>query len=142
MRGYFLQKERWINRPWNERFADHRKCGAIDSALAGFFHVAAAYDFVCAGGDAGDGFGVGDVFFDKDAVGEGVGVVSFENGNGALEDDDAVVEVLIDEVNGAAGDLDAVIEGLGLGFEAGKGGQERRVDVEDAVGVGRHEFRR
>ena len=55
-------------------------------------------------------------------------------GDGALEDDGAVVELLVDEMDGAAGKLDAEVEGLGLGFEAGEGGEQRRVDVEDAVG--------
>ena len=39
------------------------------------------------------------------------------DGDGALEDDDAVVQVLVDKMHGAAGYFDAVIEGLLLGFE-------------------------
>lgn len=85
---------------------------------------AAALDLVAAGSDAGDGFRVSDVFFGEDAIGEGVGIVCGEDGDGALEDDDAVVEVLVDEVDGAAGELNAVVEGLGLGVEAGEGGQQ------------------
>ena len=47
-----------------------------------------------------------------------------------------MVELLVDEVDGAAGEGDAVVEGLLLGVKAGEGGQERGVDVEDAVGEG------
>ena len=83
----------------------------------------ASADFVFAAGYAADGLSVGDVLFDKDALGEGVRVVGFEDGNGALEDDGAVVEMFVDKVNGAAGDFYAVVEGLLLGVEAGKGGQ-------------------
>src|ERR1700722_10073383 len=96
--------------------------------------VASAADFVGAAGDAGDGFGVGDVLFGEDALGEGVGVVGFEDGNRALQDNDAVIEMFIDEVDGAAGYFDAVVEGLGLGVEAGEGWKQRGMDVEDAVG--------
>lgn len=93
-------------------------------------------DLIVAAGDVGDGFGVGDVLFDEDALGEGVRVVGFEDGYGALEDDGAVIEVLVDEVDGAAGDFYSVVEGLLLRIEAGKGGKQRWVDVEDAVGEG------
>ena len=41
------------------------------------FNIAAAADFILAAGDAGDGFGVGQVLFGEDAVGEGVGGVFF-----------------------------------------------------------------
>jgi hypothetical protein len=82
------------------------------------------------------------VLLGEDAGGEGVGVVGGEHGDGALQQDHAVVQVLIDKMDGASGQLDAVIEGLGLRVEAGKGGQERGVDVEDAVGKGGDELRR
>ena len=76
------------------------------------------------------------MFLFQDAGGEGfVGVGAFY-GDSALDDDDAVVDLLVDEVDGAAGDLDAVVEGLVLGVESGEGGQERGVDIDDAVGVG------
>ena len=87
-------------------------------------NVAAAADLVLAAGDAGDGFGVGDVLFDEDAVGEGVCVVGVENRDGALEDDGAVVEVFVDEVDGAAGDFHAVVECLLLGVESRESGQQ------------------
>jgi len=84
--------------------------------------ITAAADLVLATYDAGDGLGVGEVFFGENAGGEGVGVVGVEYRNCALEDDYAMVEVLVDEVHGAAGDLDAVIGGLLLGIEAGECG--------------------
>ena len=74
--------------------------------------------------------------------GEGGGVVGGEDGDGALENDGAVVKALVDEVDGAAGDFDAEIEGLGLGVEAGEAGQQAGVDVKDAVGEGLDEGRR
>ena len=58
--------------------------------------IAAAKDFVLSTDDSGDRLGVGDVFFGEDAGSEGVGVVGVEDGDGALEDDYAVVEVLVD----------------------------------------------
>lgn len=104
--------------------------------------VLATVDFVIAAGDAGDGFAIGDVLFGEDPVGEGVRIVGFEDGNGALEDDGAVVEVFVDEVDGASGDFYAVIEGLLLSVETWEGGKQRRMDVEDAVGKGCDEGRR
>ena len=98
--------------------------------------VAAAPDFVVSADHAGDGFGVSDVLFGENAGGEGVGVVGFEYGDGTLQNDCAVVQVLIDKMDGATGYFYAVFEGLSLCFEAGKGGKQRGVDVEDAVGEG------
>ena len=74
------------------------------------------------------------MLFGEDALGEGVGVVGLENRNCTLENDGAVVEVFVDEVHGAAGDFHAVVEGLLLGVEARESGQQRGVNVEDAVG--------
>jgi hypothetical protein len=95
--------------------------------------IAAALHLILAAGDAGNGFAIGDVLFDKDPVSERVSVVGFENRNGALQNYRAVIEVLIDEVHGAASDFDSIVEGLLLGIESRKGGQQRRVDVEDAI---------
>jgi hypothetical protein len=86
--------------------------------------VAAAYDVVVVADDAGDGLGVGEVLLFEDAFGEGIGGVIVMDRDNALEDDDAVVDGLVDEVDGAAGDLGAELEGLGLGVEAGEGGQQ------------------
>ncbi len=52
-----------------------------------------------------------------------------------------MVQVLVDKMDGTAGDLDAVVKGLGLGIEAGKGGEQRGMDVEDAVGEGGNKLR-
>jgi len=71
-----------------------------------------------------------------------VGVVRLEDGNCSLQNDGSVIEVLVDEMNGAARDFYAVVECLLLGVEAGKGGKERGVDVEDAVGKRGDESRR
>ena len=49
-------------------------------------------------------------------------------------DDHAMVQMLIDKVDRAAGDLDAVVEGLRLRIEAGKGGQQRGMDIQNAIG--------
>ena len=94
-----------------------------------------APDLVGAGEDARDGFGVGEVLLGEDAGGERLGGVGVEDGDGSLQDDDAVVYVLVDEVDGAAGDPGAEFESLTLGVEAGKRGEQRGVDVEDAIGV-------
>ena len=72
----------------------------------------------------------------EDARGEGFGGVVVEDGDGVLQDDDAVVYGLVDKVDGAAGDLGSVVEGLMLRVEAGERGQQRGVDVEDAIGEG------
>ena len=112
-------------------FKDLGGCGG-DEAL----DIAAALDLVLTAGDAGNGFRVGKVFFGEDAGSEGVGVVGVENGDGTLQDDCAVVEVLVDEVDGAAGDFHPVVEGLLLGVESGECGQERGMDIQDSVGEG------
>ncbi len=75
----------------------------------------------------------------QNAFGEGVLIVGGENGNGLLQDNGAVIEVLVHKVNGAAAELDAVIEGLLLRFEAGKSGQQRGMDVQDSLGKLLHE---
>jgi len=53
-----------------------------------------------------------------------------------LEDYWTSINAFVDEVDGAAGNLGSVVEGLVLGVEAGEGGEQRGVDVEDAVGKG------
>ena len=107
--------------------------------LEGAGEEAAVLDGVVAAQDAGDGLGVGLMLLLEDAGGEGFGDVFVENGDGFLQDDDAVVYGLVDEVDGAAGDFGSVVEGLMLGVETGEGGEKRRVNVEDTVGEGRDE---
>ena len=95
--------------------------------------IAASLNLVLPASYAGDGFAVGDVLFSKDSVGEGVCVVGVENWNGTLLNDGAVVEVLVDKVDGAAGYFDSIVEGLLLGVESRKRGQQGRVNVDDAI---------
>ena len=97
---------------------------------------------VLAAKDLGDGFGVGFVFLDEDSGGEGVGGVRVKDGDGALQDDDTVVDVLVDEVDGASGDFGSEGERLGLGVETWEAGEQAGVDVEDAIGEGGDEGRR
>ena len=103
---------------------------------------AAAANLVVAAHNKGKRLGVGDVLLGENALCEGVGVVGVERGNRALEDDDAVVEMLIDKMHRAAGELDAVVEGLGLRIEAGKGGQQRGMNIENALGKSSDELGR
>lgn len=117
--------------PWGGRF------GAGLSGSGGVSaEVAAALDGVVAAEDAGDGGGVGDVLDFEDAGGEGSGCIGVFDGDGSLEDDDAMVELFVDKVDCAAGDFCTVGEGLPLGVQAWEGGQERWMDVEDAIWEG------
>ena len=59
--------------------------------------------------------------------------------DGALGDDPAGVDALVDVVDGHAEDLDAVGERLLDGAQAREGRQQRRVDVDDALGEAREE---
>src|SRR5260370_28853834 len=79
------------------------------------------------------------MFLFQDALGKGVLVVGIEDGDDGLQDDGAGVEIFVDKVDGASGELDAVVEGLLLRFEAGEGRQERRVNIEDALGKSGYE---
>ena len=106
------------------------------------YQYAAASDFVTAFEDDSNGFGINFVFLAQDFGGERVLGVVVRDGNDGLEDDGAGVEIFVNEMDGAAGEFYAVFEGLALGFEAGEGGKERRVNVEDAVGEGGDEIRR
>src|SRR5258706_7943325 len=75
-------------------------------------------------------------------MGEGFGRVVFEHGAGALEDDWAVVVFLINEMDGAAGDFaamgeDGFVDALAIHSRAAECGEERGVNVHDAVLVAR-----
>ena len=67
--------------------------------------------------------------------------VGGQHRHGGLQDDRAGVEIGGDEMNGGAADLRAVVDGLPLRVDARKRGQERRVDVDHAVGKRREETR-
>ena len=71
----------------------------------------------------------------QDAGGERDSAVSSSStGTTACLDDGAGVQAFIDKVHGAAGEFHAVFEGLMLGVQAGKRGQQRRVNVQNAHG--------
>ncbi len=71
--------------------------------------------------------------------GEGFLGVVLQDRHGPLDEDGAVVEFGADEVDGAAVDADASLQGTGVGVEAFEGGQERGMDVEEAVLPALHE---
>src|ERR1700733_1618954 len=73
------------------------------------------------------------MFFRENARAESLCIVCLVNGHRALQDDDAMVELLVDEVYGAAGDFDSVLEGLMLRVEAGECRQQRRMNVQNAL---------
>ena len=58
-----------------------------------------------------------------------------------LFDDGAIVQHFRDVVAGGANQLDTTFEGPVAGLRAHKRGEERMVNVDDAVGKSRHEFR-
>jgi hypothetical protein len=60
-------------------------------------------------------------------------IIGGKDWDGPLDDDRAVVKVLVDEVDGATGDLYAVVKSLPLSVETGKGGQQGWMDINDAL---------
>src|SRR5262245_1671457 len=70
----------------------------------------ASCDANAATGDEADDFGERFAFGGEDAGGEGVGRVVVEDRHDALQDDRAVVVLIINEVNGATADLRAIVE--------------------------------
>lgn len=76
------------------------------------------------------------MFFGLDALVEGFRGIVREDRDACLEDDGAGVHAAIDVVDGAAGLGGTGEDGLFPGFEARESGEERGVDVEDAVGEG------
>ena len=69
----------------------------------------------------------------EDAGGHAVDVVLGRDRDRSLEDDRAVVDALIDEMNGRAGDPHAVLDRLTLRVQPFERGQQRRMDVDDAL---------
>ncbi len=63
-----------------------------------------------------------------------VAVVAVEDGHRGLGDDRAGVGAGVDEVDGAPGDARPVRERLGLRVDPRERGEERGVDVDDAIG--------
>jgi hypothetical protein len=99
-----------------------------------------AFDAHTAKGNHFDGFGIQVPFDLLNAGVQGCGGVVVMHGNGLLGDDGAGIDSLVDKMNGATGHFYTVIEGLFPGFQTGKGGQKRGVDVDDAVGKSAEEF--
>src|SRR5665647_417181 len=79
------------------------------------------------------GLGIDLVLLDEDAGRQRLLGVVLKHWDDGLEDDRAHVDLGGDEVDRAAGEPDAPVDGPLLDVEAGEGGQERRVDVDDAV---------
>ena len=75
----------------------------------------------------------------KDARGQGIYGVRVQHGHRLLQHDGARVEALVHQVHGGAAHLHPVPPGLTLGVQAGKGGQQRRVHVQDAAREGADE---
>ena len=73
------------------------------------------------------------MLLDEDARRQRRHVVAVEHRHRRLRDDRPGVAALVDEVHGAAGDARAVVERLLLRVDAGKRGQQRRVDVDHAL---------
>ena len=82
------------------------------------------------------------MLFSQDAPRERVSIAGFQDRYGALENNDAVVEMLVDEMHCTACDLDAEVEGLPLRVEPRKGREQRRMDIENAVWEGGDELGR
>src|SRR2546425_600286 len=80
-------------------------------------------------GEELDRRGVALVLDGQDTIAEHRLAVPRAHGNGALDDDRAVVRLLVDEVDGHPRDLDPVVERLALCVEPCEGGQEGGVDV-------------
>ena len=77
----------------------------------------------------------------QDASAQAFNVVAGQHRNFDLRDHWAAVKTFIDIVDSAARLGDASGEGLTLSVQSGEGGQQRRVDVEDAPTKGFDEVR-
>lgn len=86
-----------------------------------------------------DGCGVKDMLLDLDAGMEAFCCIIGEHGDVGLHDDFTCVHAGIDIVHGAAGGGGTGFEGLFPCFHTGEGGEEGRMDVENAVGEGLEE---
>jgi hypothetical protein len=78
-------------------------------------------------------FRIDSVFLDKNPCGESFLRVVVANRHGRLQDNRTGVDTAVDEVHGASRDLDPVLKGLALRVQARERGEERRVDVHDAL---------
>lgn len=87
-------------------------------------------------GQAGQDGRIELVFGFLDSGVKGFGGVGGQDGHVDLVEDGTAVDGGVDPVNGAAGFGDSGTEGLFPGAQAGEGGQEGGMDVEDATGEG------
>jgi len=97
---------------------------------------AASFQDGGAGSQVLEGFGIGEVFLDLDPGMQGFRGIVIEDGNRALDEDGAGIGSAIDDMDRTTSDFCAIFEGLLPGGNAGEGGQERRMDIEDPVGEG------
>src|SRR2546427_5412649 len=103
-------------------------------ASEGGRYDAAADDLEFSFQDNLNGFGIDTMLLFENFFGEGCFRIFVEDGDSGLQNDRAGVEIFVDEMHGAAGEFDAVFEGLALRFEAGEGGKQRRMNIQDAIG--------
>ena len=103
-----------------------------------FSDDAGTSDDELSGGDAAEGFGVGFAFGGEDAAGEAIGRVIFQDGDDALEEDGAVVVLVVGQMNGAARDAGTasdhrLVDVVTVEAMSGEGRDEGRMNVQHAV---------
>src|SRR5262249_17368471 len=81
------------------------------------------------------------LFFQNSGAERFVRVVVFDRDNG-LQNDRPRVEIFVNEMDRATGEFYAVIESLFLCFEAGKGWEQRWMNVQNFLREGRDEIGR
>ena len=76
------------------------------------------------------------MLLDQDARRQRLDGVVVQHRHRRLQHDRPGVEIRVHQMHRRAGDAHAVLERLALRVEAGKRRQQRRMDVEDAIGKG------
>ncbi len=87
-------------------------------------------------------FGINAMLLAQDALGKRVFRVGIVNRDHRLQNDRPGVQILVHEMHGAAGEFRAVLERLPLRFKSRKRRQQRRMNIQDAVGKRRDEIGR
>ena len=82
-------------------------------------------------GDVCDGRHQDAVFFFQNAFAQAFFGVLRENGNGGLRQDCSSVQRLVHEVDGAARNFYPMLQGLSLGMQPSKRGEQGGMDVDD-----------
>src|SRR5450755_3765914 len=95
---------------------------------------AAPGNFVIVYENQSNGFGVDAVLFTQNFLGKRSFSVVIFNGNRGLQNDGASIEIFVYKVHRATGKFCAVIQSLFLRFESGEGWQQRRMNIQDAIG--------